>query len=101
MTLQQLIIGWFYYGVIYMGLSILATVMINRVTKRWYTAPLIINAIAIIVLMLGVNTGLVVESEHAFALYFIYMPIVFSSFAFNLLSLFWKKLKAHIDIKTL
>lgn len=89
MTLEQLIIGWFYYGIIYMGLSILATVMFNKVAKKWYIAPLIINAIAIIVLLIGANTGFIPQSEQAYALYFVYMPIVFASFAFNgLLELF-------------
>ena len=51
MTLEQLIIGWFFYGIFFMGLSVLATYLINRVAKRYYTAPLIINAVAIIILM--------------------------------------------------
>ncbi len=83
MTLEQLIIGWFYYGIIYMGISILATVMFNKVTKRWYLSPLIINAIAIIILLAGAQLGFIPESEQAFALYFVYMPIVVASFTFN------------------
>ena len=83
MSLQQLVIGWFYYGILYMGLSVLATVMINKVVKRWYITPLIVNAIAIIILIIGANKGFIPEAEQAFALYFIYMPIVVSSFTFN------------------
>ena len=83
MSIQQLIIGWFYYGILYMGLSILATVMINKVVTRWYISPLIINAIAIFILIIGAQTGFIPHEEQAFALYFIYMPIVASSFVFN------------------
>lgn len=83
MTLEQMFVGWFYYGIIYMGLSVLATVMINKVTTRWYVAPLLINALAIGVLLLAIRLNVVKESEQSFALYFIYMPIVFASFSFN------------------
>lgn len=84
MTLQQLIIGWFYYGILYMGLSVFATVMINKVVRKWYITPLIVNAIAISILLFGAKSGFIPAEEQAFALYFIYMPIVVSSFAFNI-----------------
>ena len=35
MTLEQLIIGWFFYGIFFMGLSVLATYLINRVANRY------------------------------------------------------------------
>lgn len=83
MTLSQMIIGWFYYGIFYMGLSILATHIINKVTKKWYLSPLIINAISIIVLFIGRAINIIPDSEFTFAVYFIYMPIVAASFSFN------------------
>lgn len=92
MTLQQLVIGWFYYGILYMGLSVLATIMINKLVRQWYVTPLVINAIAILVLLLGANAGFIPAEEQAFAIYFIYMPIVVASFGFNLASEVFKRL---------
>lgn len=83
MTLSQLIIGWFYYGLIYMGLSVLATYLLNKViTKRWLP-PLIINAVAILLLLGLVSKGLVPSNQQAYALYFIYMPVVAASALYN------------------
>lgn len=83
MTLSQLIIGWFYYGLIYMGLSVLATYLLNKViTKRWLP-PLIINAVAILLLLGLVSKGLVPSNQQAYALYFIYMPVVAASTLYN------------------
>lgn len=93
MTLQQLFIGWFYYGIMYMGLSVMVTILLNRLTKRWYLPPLIINAIAVIVMLLSIRYDFLPESEQAFALYFIYMPIVAASFIFNLVLMLFNKFK--------
>ena len=84
MTLVQLFVGWFYYGIIYMGLSILATFMLNKVVKKLWLVPLLINAIAIVLLLIGAKMNFVPYEEQAFALYFVYMPIVFASIIFNL-----------------
>ena len=84
MTLEQLIIGWFFYGIFFMGLSVLATYLINRVAKHYYTAPLIINAVAIIILM-----GMVALKQFTADMFlqnylFTYMPIVAASVTYNL-----------------
>lgn len=78
-----------------MGLSVMATYLLNRVIKRWYMPPLIINAVAVIILLLSIRFGLLPESEQAFALYFIYMPIVAASFMFN----FIRNIMQNIQIK--
>ena len=88
MGLEQLIIGWFYYGIVYMGLSIATTVLINRVVKRYYTAPLIINAVAVILLMGLWSMGQLSADLFWFNLFFCYMPTVVASAGFNLVLYF-------------
>lgn len=84
MTISQLLIGWFYYGIIYMGLSIVATIIINRVAKRYFTAPLIINALGVLILIVMVLLKQFTLEQFWFNLLFVYMPIVVSSSVFNM-----------------
>ncbi|MBK0348326.1 hypothetical protein JDW15_06705 [Aerococcaceae bacterium zg-ZJ1578] len=84
MSLGQLIIGWFYYGIFYMGLSIMATVIINRVAKRYFTAPLIINAFGVIALMLMLYLKQFTGDQFLTSVFFVYMPIVAASVVFNI-----------------
>ncbi len=69
-----------------MGLSVLATYLINRVAKRYYTAPLIINAVAIIILM-GMRSRKQFTAEHVLTNYTTYMPIVAASVTIKVLFL--------------
>lgn len=85
MSLGQLIIGWFYYGVLFMGLSILATVMINRIATRYVTAPLIINALGVLGLAVMIYLKQLSAEQLLSSFLFIYMPIVAASAVFNLL----------------
>ncbi|MCQ9209452.1 hypothetical protein [Granulicatella seriolae] len=84
MSLGQLIIGWFYYGIFYMGLSIAATLMINRAVKKLWLSPLLINALAILILLGSRALNLIPESSVGFSIYFVYMPIVVASVFCNL-----------------
>ncbi|MBK2402860.1 hypothetical protein [Erysipelothrix sp. strain 2 (EsS2-6-Brazil)] len=83
MTLSQLIIGWFYYGIVFMGLSVLATFLLNKVTSKRWLPPLIINAVSILLLLGLAAKGLVPSNQQAYALYFIYMPVVAASVLYN------------------
>ncbi|UPU38939.1 hypothetical protein MX850_10285 [Erysipelothrix sp. Poltava] len=65
MTLSQLIIGWFYYGIVFMGLSVLATFLLNKVTTKRWLPPLIINAVAILLLLGLAAKGLVPPNQQA------------------------------------
>lgn len=85
MTLAQLIIGWFYYGIFYMGLSVFATLVINRVVQRYLTAPLVINAFSIITLFLMFNFTNMSSDQFWYYLLFVYMPIVAASLICNLI----------------
>lgn len=85
MTLSQLVIGWFYYGIFYMGLSVFATGVINRAVKRYLTAPLLINAFSIASLLLLFRFTEMTSNQFWYYLLFVYMPIVAASLAYNLL----------------
>ena len=78
MTLEQLIIGWFFYGIFFMGLSVLATYLINRVAKRYYTAPLIIILMGMVALK-QFTADMFLQNY-----LFTYMPIVAASVTYNL-----------------
>lgn len=98
MTLSQLFIGFFYYGIIYMGLSVIATVLINRVVKRYFTAPLIINAAGVIILALMVWLKQMTPELLVFNVCFVYMPVVFASVCYNVILCLIKKGKPLHDV---
>lgn len=83
MTLSQLMIGWFYYGIFYMGLSIMATMLINRVAKHYYTAPLVINAVSVVIFVLLILCRQMSVEQFWINLCFVYMPIVAASAVCN------------------
>lgn len=83
MTISQLIIGWFYYGIIFMGLSIMATVIINKVATRYFTAPLLINALGVLMFAVLIYFRQLTVDQFLSNLLFIYMPIVAASACFN------------------
>lgn len=85
MSLAQLIIGWFYYGIFYMGLSVFATAVINRAVKRYMTAPLVINAFSILSLLILFRLTQMTADQFWYYLLFVYMPIVAASFTYNLI----------------
>lgn len=85
MNLAQLVIGWFYYGIFYMGLSVFATLVLNRVVKRYLTAPLVINAFSIVSLLVLFRFTNMTGDQFWYYLLFVYMPIVAASFVYNLL----------------
>lgn len=65
--------------------SVFATLMLNRVTKRLWLSPLIINAVSIVLLILLVKNNLIADGDATYAMYFNYMPIVFASVLVNCL----------------
>lgn len=85
MSIAQLVIGWFYYGIFYMGMSIFATAVINRAVKRYMTAPLLINAFGITALLLLFRFTVMTPDQFWYYLLFVYMPIVAASFAHNII----------------
>ena len=88
MTLETLLIGWFFYGIVFMGLSVVATWLINRVATRYFTAPLIINAVGVLLLMGLWFGGQLNPTMFWFNLCFVYMPTTAASAICNLVLFF-------------
>lgn len=93
MDLFLFIKGWFYYSFYYMALSVFATLMLNKVTKRLWLSPLIINAVSIAILLVLVYTSAISVSGASQEMYFTYMPIVFSSAITNVVLYLSKEIK--------
>lgn len=83
MELAKFIIGWFYYSFYYMLFSALATIVLNRVTKKLWLTPLIINGVSISLLLVLILNGWIGSKEATYAVYFNYLPIVFASIIVN------------------
>jgi hypothetical protein len=97
MSVIQFFYGWFYYGIYYMMASAFVTLMLNRVTKRLWLSPLIINAVSVVILLTAAALGWIASENATYAMYFNYMPIVFASVLTNTLVWFGRKLGQWID----
>lgn len=95
----KFIYGWFYYSTYYMLASAFMTVALNRVTKRLWLTPLIINAVSIAVLLLAATSGWIPTENATYAMYFNYMPIVFASASINVCIGIYRKIKHVIKEK--
>lgn len=60
------------------------TVVLNRVTRRLWLSPLIVNAVSILILLSAASFGWIAQKDATYAMYFNYMPIVFGSIMVNL-----------------
>ncbi|VWL85129.1 hypothetical protein [Oceanivirga miroungae] len=78
---------WLYYGKLFILGSIIATYLLNRLTKRLYYAPLIINMVSVIMLMF------IEKKDMMYAIYFNYLPIVITSIIMNLIVYIYRKIK--------
>lgn len=99
MDIILFVYGWFYYSFLYMALSAFATVMLNRAAKRLWLSPLIINGVSITILLIMVYASLITTEDASYAMYFIYMPIVFSSIMVNLVIYIIRNIKAKKEIR--
>lgn len=89
----MIILAWFYYSSLYIALGILVTVVINRLTNRLYLAPLLINAIAAIVLFTVVRLGMIGTEAATYAMYFNYVPVVLTSVITNGIIFIYRRIK--------
>lgn len=92
----MMIIGGFYYGILFIIGSIIVTMMLNRVFDRLYMSPLIINAVSVILLVISYRIG---TKNMGFALYFNYMPAVLASITCNLIIFIIGKFNNRQDVK--
>ncbi len=85
-----MIIGWFYYGILFMGGSVIATSLLNRVFDRLYIPPLIVNGVSAVLLIIGFKLGF---KNMGHAMYFNYLPAVAASAVFNFIVFVSRKIR--------
>ena len=91
-----MIIGGFYYGIMFIIGSIIVTMMLNKVFDKLYMPPLIINTVSVILLITAYRIG---AENMGFALYFNYMPAVLASILCNLIIFIIGKFNTRWDVK--
>lgn len=91
----MIILAWFYYSFYYLLLGAFVTLFINRLTKKLYLAPLLINAIASIILFVVAKYNFISPEQATYSLYFNYMPTVAISIIINLIKYQQKKFKGN------
>lgn len=74
----MLIFAWLYYSSLYIVGSIIITLALNKVVKKLYLSPLIINMISVILLLIS-------KGDRTYSMYFIYVPVVLASSILNVL----------------
>lgn len=95
----KFIYGWFYYSTYYMLSSAFVTVTLNRVTKRLWLTPLIVNAVSAAILIAAASFGWISGKNASYAMYFNYMPIVFASIVVNICIGLYRKIEQKIKEK--
>lgn len=85
-----MIIGAFYYSIFYIIGALVITLLLNKVFKKLYYPPLLINAISVILLLIAYKLNL---KNMGYALYFNYMPVVSTSIICNLIIFITRKFK--------
>lgn len=93
----MIILAWFYYSFYYLLLGAFITIFINRLTKKLYIAPLLINAISGIMLIVVAKYNIISAEQATYALYFNYMPTVAISIIINLILYINKKIKGNTN----
>ncbi len=89
----MIILAWFYYSMIYIALGLVVTLVINRLLQKLYLAPLIINAIAAILLFGVAKMHWISEADATFAMYFTYVPVVLTSVITNGTIFIYRRIK--------
>ena len=77
MYIFNFIVLWLYYSKIYILGSLFVTYLLNKVTRKFYLPPLIINMVSVILLFFS-------QGDKAYAMYINYVPVVLSSSIMNI-----------------
>lgn len=93
----MIILAWLYYSWYYILLSVLVTLMLNRLFKKLWLPPLLINAIAALLLLYMTRSGMLNQQAASYAMYFNYVPVVLSSIITNIVIYFRQKNSRHKD----
>ena len=96
MSIIVLLAYWYTYSKWYILGSWFITYILNIAFKNLWLSPLLINALALVVLFIGIYYKLIVGQEVGASVLNVYMPIVFSSIIMNLLVFITRKIKLKI-----
>ena len=96
MYILYLLAYWYTYSKWYILWSWFITHIFNISFKKLCLSPLLINAVALIVLALGIYFKMVQGKEVGASVLNVYMPVVFSSIIMNLLVFATRKIKLKI-----
>ncbi|MDO5089284.1 MAG: hypothetical protein Q4D53_05815 [Leptotrichiaceae bacterium] len=91
-----MVIGWFYYGWLFMACSVAVTALLNRVFNKLYIPPLVINAVSVILLLIAYKVNM---KNMSYALYFNYVPVVIASIVYNISVFIVRKFLGRSDVK--
>ncbi|MDO5061776.1 MAG: hypothetical protein Q4D77_01250 [Peptostreptococcaceae bacterium] len=89
----MIIFAWLYYSSYYILISILITLVMNRLLNKLWLTPLLINAIAALLLLTVTNVGWIDREAATYAMYFNYVPVVLTSIVTNLVIYIRRKYK--------
>ncbi|MGX7112558.1 hypothetical protein [Gemella cuniculi] len=93
MNILFLLAYWYTYSKWYILGSWFITYIMNIAFKKLWLSPLLINAIALLVLFLGIYFKIVQGKEVGVSFLNVYMPIFFASVVMNLVVYSYRKIK--------
>ena len=96
MTLLYLLAYWYTYSKFYILGSLFVTTLFNHAFKKLWLSPLLVNAVALLMLFIGMKLDMITGQEITFSVLNVYMPVVFFSAVMNLTIFGYRKLKQKI-----
>ena len=101
MYILYLLAYWYTYSKWYILGSWFITHIFNIAFKKLWLSPLLINAVALIVLALGIYFKMIQGKEVGASVLNVYMPVVFASIIMNILVFITRKIKLKIKKQTI
>ena len=96
MYILYLLAYWYTYSKWYILGSWFITHILNIAFKKLWLSPLLINAVALIVLALGIYFKMIQGKEVGASVLNVYMPVVFASIVINIIVYLYRKIKERI-----
>lgn len=94
--MMAFIVYWYFFSKYYILGSLLVTHLLNVTFKRLWLSPLLINAVAVLLLLIGVQVGFVKTATLFDAVYRIYVPVVLFSILMNFFIYLYRMLKEKV-----
>lgn len=93
--MMAFLVYWYFFSKYYILGSLLVTHLLNVSFKRLWLSPLLVNAVSVVLLLVGVQVGFVKTETLFDAIYRIYVPVVLFSFLMNVWIYFYRKMKVR------